>query len=314
VSKATNTFKYLADIYCVFKTAFILDFGKKTKARKSIKKTNRLIHIRDIYCVFKTAFSFRPVTKPAKKTAKKHSGIWNVFDKLYPRGLARFLFAQAEDFKQISIFLSRKLLSSFTAPLRRFSGLHRLNQGIIMVCLIVITAASAFPAWLMYSQDHFSQTGQYSDVVPYSAPNNSVAGLPVGLSIPSLDIYLPVIKGQYDPSTNNWTLTDSNAQYMVDSAKPNNIAGKTFIYGHALRNIFGKLPYIQPGAELSLTTSNGYRFNYRFDSSFATAPSDLSVLDNSKKPVLYVQTCSGVFYQNRQIFSFDYIGYERIKA
>ncbi len=199
--------------------------------------------------------------------------------------------------------------------LAKFYKLSHINQGIIIGCLLVIALACAIPVRLIYSLNHIGPTTiQQPAVKPYSAPKSSISGKPVDLNIPSLQIHLPVIDGQYNPNTNGWTLTDGNVQYLVDSAQPNNLGGKTFIYGHALRSVFGRLQYIQPDAVLSLTTNNGYQFNYRFKSSFATSPSDLSVLHNTKKPVLYVQTCSGVFSQHRQIFNFEYVGYEKIKT
>jgi LPXTG-site transpeptidase (sortase) family protein len=225
--------------------------------------------------------------------------------------LALLLSVHIDSLSLIIASLNLKFVRSLKS---KFTNLDRVNQVIIVGCLLVINIACTFPTWLIYSQNNISYASAEQEVQPYGTPKNSVAGKPVTISIPSLQIYLPVIDGHYDADTHNWTLTDNSAQFMVDSAKPNNVGGKTFIYGHALMNIFGKLPNIQPGAKLSLTTDNGYRFNYRFDSSFATSPSDLSVLDNTKKPVLYLQTCSGAFYQNRQIFSFKYIDYEKIKS
>lgn len=199
--------------------------------------------------------------------------------------------------------------------LGRFRKLGRVNQGIIIGCMTVIVLTCALLTWSIYSLHHISQTSIKQPLVkPYSAPKDSISGKPISLKIPSLQINLPVINGQYNPKTHGWTLTDNNVQYLVDSAQPNNIGGKTFIYGHAVRNIFGKLYNIQPGAGLSLTTNNGYKFNYRFGSSFTTSPSDLSVLSNTKKPLLYLQTCSGFFSQNRQIFIFKYVSYKKIKV
>lgn len=197
--------------------------------------------------------------------------------------------------------------------LGKFRKLSRVSQGIIAGSLFVILAACTVPIWLIYSQNHSGQTSiQQPAIKPYSAPHNSVSGKPVSLDIPSLQINLPVIDGRYDASTHGWTLTSDSAQYFVDSARPNNVGGKTFIYGHYRKNVFSDLHNIRPGAALSLDTDNGYRFNYKFESSFTTSPSDLSVLDNTKKPVLYVQTCTGLFFQHRQIFSFKYVGYKKI--
>lgn len=196
----------------------------------------------------------------------------------------------------------------------RFLKLSHVNQSVIIGSLLVIVIACTIPFWLMYSQSHVTSSIQQPPVKPYSTPKNSISGKPVDLSIPSLQIDLPVTDGQYDPKTHGWTLTSDKAQYLVDSARPNNVGGKTFIYGHYRYNVFAALHNIEPGAALSLTTDNGYTFNYRFKSSFTTSPSDLSILSNTKAPVLYLQTCSGAFFQHRQIFNFQYVGYERTKA
>jgi LPXTG-site transpeptidase (sortase) family protein len=207
------------------------------------------------------------------------------------------------------------MLYYLTVVLGKFRKLSHVTQCIVVACLLTIVAACTVPVWLIYSQNHASQTSIHQPAIkPYSAPRNSISGKPVRLDIPSLQIDLPVIDGKYDPSTHGWTLSNYAAQYFVDSARPNNVSGKTFIYGHYRKNVFSGLHNIRPSAALSLDTSNGYRFNYRFESSFTTTPSDLSILSDTKEPVLYVQTCSGVFFQHRQIFSFRYVGYEKIKA
>lgn len=199
--------------------------------------------------------------------------------------------------------------------LGKFRKLNRVNQGVIIGGLLVIVAAITVPAWFIYMQHHAGLASiQQPAVKPYAAPKNSISGEPVSFSIPSLQMNLPVIEGHYDASTHGWTLTSDKVQYFADSAEPNNTSGKTFMYGHYRANVFARLHDIRPGQTLSLTTNNGYKFNYRFESTFTTSPWDLSVLKNTKKPVLYVQTCSGTFFQHRQIFIFAYTDYEKIKA
>lgn len=309
MSKSTKVLNFLTDVYLVGRAAFRLNRGAFTV--KKLKGS--LVFLADVYFVGKTAFRIRYVEQ-SRKRASRHSNRSRIARSLAK--LAELLAVISQSLGLIRLTFNFGLSGRYIKVLQgRFFKLNRVNQGIIIGCILIISASSTLPVWFINWQNHLGQSAvQQSMVEPYSAPQSSISGKPVSIKIPSLQIDLPVIEGRYDPKTHNWTLTNDNAQYMVDSAKPNNVAGKTFIYGHALRNIFGRLPSIQPGAKLSIVTNNGYRFDYRFESSFATSPSDLSVLDNTKNPVLYVQTCSGVFYQNRQIFSFDYIGYEKLKA
>jgi LPXTG-site transpeptidase (sortase) family protein len=138
-----------------------------------------------------------------------------------------------------------------------------------------------------------------------------VTGHPKNISIPSVNINLPVIDGYYDSKSGEWTLTNDKAQYATPTVEPNNISGNTFIYGHALTVVFGRLTLIKPGAEVTITTDNGYAFKYKFIETYATQPTDTSVLRYQGPPILTLQTCSGSFWQNRQMYIFSLEVYEK---
>ncbi len=136
---------------------------------------------------------------------------------------------------------------------------------------------------------------------------SAVSGMPVQLIIPSLNLDLSVIPGYYDPATGQWTLTKTNVQFATMTVQPNNQAGNTFIYGHALSNLFGSLPKIQAGAVALVKTNNGHTFYYTLSSTKVVSPSDsAAVLDYSGKPILTLQTCVGLLYQNRELLTFDF--------
>jgi LPXTG-site transpeptidase (sortase) family protein len=182
--------------------------------------------------------------------------------------------------------------------------------------LLILGLAGSMPA-IYY---HFSNNGSVSNHgLPIAAAESNIdnsaaliSGQPVSISVPSLNINLPVINGYYDQKTKNWTLTSNKAQFAAATAQPNNLSGNTFIYGHALNNVFGHLNKIQPGAMVTITTANGYQFTYKFVSTYATQPTDMSVLSYHGSPILTVQTCSGTWYQNRQMYLFSYQGYSKI--
>lgn len=139
-----------------------------------------------------------------------------------------------------------------------------------------------------------------------------ISGYPTSISFPSLGINQSIIPGYYDARTNSWTLSDTNAQYATISVEPNNTSGQTFIYGHALRTMFGPLlAGLHIGDTAQVKTQNGYTFTYKLTDSYAVQPSQTSVLSYTGAPRLLVQTCSGLFWQNRQMFSFEYIGYTK---
>lgn len=137
-------------------------------------------------------------------------------------------------------------------------------------------------------------------------------GEPSNLAVPSLGISLNVIKGWEKPN-GLWVLTPNNVQYAIISPEPNNHEGNTVIYGHATTAIFGKLFQIKKGSTASITTSNGYIFSYRYEGTYSVNPFDFSIFSYKGAPILTLQTCSGTFYQNRQMFQFSYLGFNKVK-
>jgi sortase (surface protein transpeptidase) len=131
-----------------------------------------------------------------------------------------------------------------------------------------------------------------------------ITGRPIRVEISSLKIDLPVIDGTFNPATNTWTLTKDKVQYATNTPQPNNLTGNTFLYGHNRPGVFNTLNKIKPGAEISITTDNGHRFTYAFRGAVETDPNDDSLFRYQGPPILTVQTCSGAWYQNRQLFTF----------
>jgi len=154
----------------------------------------------------------------------------------------------------------------------------------------------------------FVYDGPAGPVATYAAPQpvapDVIQGNPVKIELPSLHLSLSVIPGTYDPRTRSWTLTNDKVQYAVMTPLPNNESGNTFMYGHYRWGVFATLHTIMPGAQAIVTTDNGHTFTYTFISSRITDPSDTSVFDPSAKPMLTIQTCTGLFFQNRQLFTF----------
>lgn len=135
----------------------------------------------------------------------------------------------------------------------------------------------------------------------------TISGEPNHIEIPSLGISLEVEKGYYIPARQTWTLSNTKADYAAITPMPNNEGGNTFIYGHNKPGVFQKLLKIQPGAEAIITTANGHTFTYKLAGSRDTKPTDTSLFTYQGKPILTLQTCSGAWYQNRRLFTFDLV-------
>jgi LPXTG-site transpeptidase (sortase) family protein len=184
----------------------------------------------------------------------------------------------------------------------------------IATALIVAGLAAIMPQLFFNLSNHGSVSAHSlprpKTVAQPKAP--LITGHPVSISVPSVNINIPVIDGYYNQKTRDWTLSLDKAQFATPTTPPNNLGGNTFIYGHFRWGVFYTLPKIQPGAEAIITTDNGYKFTYHFYSTYATQPTDLSVLHYQGEPILTLQTCSGSYYQNRQMYLFSYVGYQKV--
>jgi LPXTG-site transpeptidase (sortase) family protein len=134
-----------------------------------------------------------------------------------------------------------------------------------------------------------------------------VTGKPVSLSIPSLNLNLPIVDGIFNPKTGQWTLSNDKVHYALKTVQPNDKQGNTLIYGHYRPGVFATLKSIQPGSEVIIRTENGLTFTYVYTDNRVVNPSDGSIFDYQGAPKLTLQTCTGRFMQNRQLFSFDFV-------
>jgi len=189
------------------------------------------------------------------------------------------------------------------------------DKLIILACLLAIAAVVVFLA-IYFRKPTVANSHRESLATPKPAlavaSKQVISGNPSTLSISSVGVSLPVIPGtQYSNGT--WTLTPDKVQYAVISPKPNNHEGNTVIYGHATRNIFGHLYKMNKGDMADITTDNGYILHYEYEGTYAVSPYDFSIFSYKGAPILTLQTCSGTFYQNRQMYQFSYVGYEKIK-
>lgn len=198
---------------------------------------------------------------------------------------------------------------------------RRVKIGIITGALLcLVGAAAAVPTIYFTMMGHSTASAQPAFPAPKTTPTPVttpakpvVSGRPVSISVPSVRINdVPVVDGTYDPKTQEWTLGLHTAHWGVMTPQPNDTAGNTYIYGHYRPEVFAYLHVIKPGAEAYVTTDNGYRFVYTFQRSTEVTPEDMSLFNYQGAPILTVQTCSGTWFQNRQLFVFTFTRVEKL--
>lgn len=131
-----------------------------------------------------------------------------------------------------------------------------------------------------------------------------IAAKPNRIVIPRLEIDLAVTDGDYIPSKKTWTLSDNHAQFALPSTLPNDYEGNSLIYGHNYGWVFGDLKSLRAGDTMQLYAENGTIFTYIYQSTRKLKPDDASVFRYDGYPSVSVQTCSGRFNENRQMYDF----------
>jgi LPXTG-site transpeptidase (sortase) family protein len=132
------------------------------------------------------------------------------------------------------------------------------------------------------------------------------AGKPVKIIIPGLGIDLPVDEGFYNASNASWTLSGYHAQFAMLSYYANDTQGNTFIYGHNNKFVFGPIKNISPNSDAMVYTDNGHVFSYIFEQTYAVTPDNTSVFTYQGPSILTIQTCSGNWNEQRQMYTFKF--------
>jgi LPXTG-site transpeptidase (sortase) family protein len=126
------------------------------------------------------------------------------------------------------------------------------------------------------------------------------------ITIPDMGIDLPVDEGFYDSSSASWTLSGYHAQFAMLSYYANDTQGNTFIYGHNNKYVFGPIKNINAGSDALVYTDNGHLFSYAFEQTYAVTPDNTSVFTYQGPSILTIQTCSGNWNEQRQMYTFKF--------
>lgn len=157
-------------------------------------------------------------------------------------------------------------------------------------------------------QEQAQPKTQPSTSTKQPAAAQPIIGQPTHISIPSLNISDDIAPGYYNKATRSWTLSNTQALFATVTAIPNSKEGNTFIYGHARANVFENLINAKKGTKVDISTNNGHVFTYLYASQRDVSPSNVSIFDYSGKPRLTLQTCSGLWSENRRLITFDLVG------
>lgn len=176
----------------------------------------------------------------------------------------------------------------------------------LLPVLILINTYSVGTIWYLHNPS-LSRNQAVAVSIPKPPPLTKALkqGIPAQLKIPALHIDLPVIDGSYNAATASWTLSSDKAHYANLTVPVNDQQGNTMIYGHNNQQVFAALSRLQPGMEAEVVTVAGDHFFYTFESTSTIRPNDLTSFTANGPPRLTLQTCSGAWFENRQMFQFS---------
>lgn len=182
--------------------------------------------------------------------------------------------------------------------------------------LVLVAIGSLFGYQQVLAYTAHPTSAQVSDAMSVAPapkmaiPTEMISGKPNRIVVSSVGIDVPVIDGIYNTKSQTWTLSEDNAHYALITPLANNREGNTFIYAHNRPQLFSKLLDAKAGAKAVVYTTNGHKFTYQLRSERATKPTDDSLFHYKGAPILTLQTCSGAWFQNRSLFTFDLVGVE----
>lgn len=194
--------------------------------------------------------------------------------------------------------------------------LHFLKRNWLAAVGLILIIFGVCVGWQPFTDNTYNkQPAGIAFNVPANLPKTPasgssqtiISGHPMRLQIPSLGFDLQIIDGIYNNKSQTWNLTTNEVQYATVTPEPNNSNGNTFMYGHNRREVFEFLYKIQPGAQAVVTTDNNHVFTYAYVGAHTTDPNDDSLFKYQGPPILTLQTCSGVMYQYRQLFTFSLV-------
>lgn len=136
----------------------------------------------------------------------------------------------------------------------------------------------------------------------------TIQGVPKQIIIPKINLDIAVAPGYYDPKSKTWDVSQTTAHYATITPPANTKSGNTFIYGHNLDSVFGRLPQLALGDSMLLKTNTGHTLSYRLTSVRETNPFDDRLFYYSGPAMVTLQTCSGLFDQNRTHYSLALTG------
>lgn len=172
---------------------------------------------------------------------------------------------------------------------------------------VLILGAVGIVVWNNHQQsEQIHQSAIFAAHAVAANPTSEfIEGKPTRVLLPSLNIDAKVVDGIYSSEKKEWLVSDNAANYVTDSALPNNRQGRTIIYAHDLDGLFGPLSEAKLNDIAYVYTENRHILKYRLVKSEIVQPNNTQVFNELKgSPGIFLITCEGTWSQQRRITEF----------
>jgi len=140
---------------------------------------------------------------------------------------------------------------------------------------------------------HLNQTIQltfFTPHVPHIQKTNKIYSLPIYLSVPAINLNLPVEETAIQ--NNTWGISTKGASHLVTSARPTE-QGPIILYAHNTNDRFGPIRWLTRSKEIVITTADKKEYRYLIVDTAVVNPTQTSIFFNRKTETLYLYTCDG---------------------
>lgn len=184
--------------------------------------------------------------------------------------------------------------------------MEHLKKNDIVFGIFVVVFASAFLFFFPIRVIKELPIPAMVTAVTSPIPEELDRAMPNTLVIPRLGITTAIQPGAYNQKTGAWDLSWNVAQFATMTVAPNTAGGKTLLYAHNTRRLFGPTAKIRLGDEAIVTTADGKTFRYIYAQDRVVDPADTSILQNAQDgpPQLVLLTCTGIVNQHRRLLFF----------
>ncbi len=186
-----------------------------------------------------------------------------------------------------------------------------LSLSFIVVGLIYIFGPILYFAILKHegSSDNKAYWQHNAVAAQAKAPPKMDLATPIELYIPRLNIKLNVAAGAYNAQNQAWLLDRTHAFFIAPGQAPLNSSATALIYGHNIPGVFRTLDGVALGEPMLITNNKGKTLLFKYVGDRILSPNQgVSLNDHQPNDDLTLLTCTSVYFTNRQLYFFKYMG------